>query len=156
MSDQEDISVAQYKSYGEELNAALRGGKELLYYQQGVVRGMDAALARGSIPNNLLLYRGVHAAVVEKELRPHSVVHDKGYLSTTGSRQVADFVAREKGEGYVMKIRVKKGTQGIYIDGPAGFRPYDDEREFVFPRGRRIRILGINDIDRTIDAVLEK
>lgn len=115
---------------------------------------LDAALSRASIPDDIVVHRGVTQGVVDKMFRNQAVVQDKGYMSTSGATYIAKDFA---GGGYIINIKVPKGSRGMYIDGdPKGSRPLDGEHEFLFARNSRLRILGINESSRTVDAILEQ
>ena len=160
LSDNEQNTLRMYKRVSENLNRLLRTDAVLPQDMETRRREMDRILRRGKITENITVYRGINERVVNEVLRPFSVVQDKGFLSTTGDRAIAQDFANEHGatqRGYIVSISVRRGSRGMYMDAdPQGRREYSGETEFLFPRNSRLRIQRINDVDRTIEAILEQ
>lgn len=156
LSPGEQDAVLAYKADSVALNKKLRGDKKL-GKDAGSVQNLDNALSRASIPDDITVYRGVDRKVVDSLFRGNETVLDKGFMSTTGSEFVAKDFGNYDGGGYLVKIKVSKGSRGMYLDADKERgRQFDGETEFLFARNSRLRIRGINEATRTIDAILEQ
>jgi hypothetical protein len=126
------------------------------------IHGMDAVLSRHKTPHAFHVYTGIH-----KEHNLHDVGHVQnahagkpikaihhGYTSTSIDKDTASSFAHsvvhqseetiddhihshEHVHKHILKIHVPKGHPGGYI---AHHSKYDNEKEFVLPRGTKLHI----------------
>lgn len=129
-------SWASYMGSGyKSLNAGLRSGR-----LRGLGKVMAAhldQLATYELPEDMLLVRGIKSMkgvkTVEEALKLTEFT-DKGFFSTSVNREIAEsFGSTKTGVSIQFTIRAKKGMK--VLAGTTG------EREFIFPRGSRWRIL---------------
>lgn len=142
-----------------DVNWALRHGKlgkgegRLYEEQREMVAGMDKLMKHSVIPENVTALRGISADVHKKlEKKVGSIVRDKGFVSTTLYSQVLR-VANEYGEyPYEAEIRIKvpKGTRGIYVDRARDYGTGRNEFELILDRGLKFKVKKEN-----YDLVLE-
>lgn len=108
---------------------------------------IDAALNRSRFQRDTILYRGLNTNKLDS-IQPGDILHDKGFVSTSTYRPVAEGFAegvlafQEGGQNAVLvRILAKKGQKGGFID------PYVDggaNAEVLLPRGSRFRIVSRN------------
>ena len=139
-----------YSNIGyREINDKLRGiapvdpTLSILKDADKLIADLDAAIARSTVPNELVLYRG--ASVVDPgrfgNLKVGSVFTDEAYGSWSGNRHIAkEFAdgAKERigGKPYLFRIKTEPGQRALYV-GPK-------EAEFILPRGARYRITAVD------------
>lgn len=92
----------------------------------------------GGLKEDVVLYRGTtHKWISKKKLDEGdlgklvgTVISDKGFLSTSVVRKVADGFVRHNqttsDPGYIIEYRVPKGTKGLYV-GSLSFLDYEEE-----------------------------
>jgi hypothetical protein len=131
---------------------------------------LDKVIDRSEIPVDVVAYRGLdltHWGIDPEDIAndPNSdeglgniVDHlnsehvggtysDAGFMSVSHSRQTALNFARGRDIPAMLEIRVPAGSNALYIDAqPVG----GGERELLFPRNTRLRIVGVS---RTSDIV---
>ncbi len=101
---------------------------------------LDKTLARSRLPESVVLWRrtDLPAGI---DLRPGGVYRDKGYASTSLSKNLS---AGVKGNTF-FEIRAPRGTRGMWIgdlDKAHGF-----EREVLLPRKAGLKILAVEERD---------
>ncbi len=77
------------------------------------------------------------------DFKPGSIIEDRGFVSTTTDRGVA-----QEFSGRVVAIRVRKGTKVLNVTGGS-------EAEIVLKRGTRFRVIGNEVIDGVDTIVVE-
>lgn len=138
------------------LNRGLRKGGELAPETQQHVAELDSVLDSSKLEHDTTLYRGMagtnpQTKIFEEQIRtgqlkPGSVLSDKGYASTTLSGSIAQDKFAEGG-GVVFKIKAPKGSNGLYMNSASdkfvGGR-YDgefrDEMEVLLPRNSQYKV----------------
>lgn len=122
-----EVDAVTNYHYGSSttMNDRLRNGEGLdgTGFSKKELDALDAAINKGSLKENTILYRGIGKQFLGMDFsNPKSVVGksftDKGYSSTSSSKQVATTYSR----GVVMRIKARKGTRGVYVDGASQSR----------------------------------
>src|SRR6266480_5726240 len=120
------------------LNRALRGLEPVRMADLVMAKKIDIAIARASIPRDMIAYRGFRRNVVN-ELAPGDTFTDDGFSSAS----LSETVVRDRfayGGGAIFQFVARKGTHAIYLDDLIKFpKP---ELEILFPRGASFRILS--------------
>lgn len=88
-------------------------------------------------------------------LQPGVVVQDKGFLSTTASRNQAERwsgLKRRDSTGTLFELRLPAGTQGGWMPrvDPEEQQEYIVKQEFLMPRGAKFRVVEVRDRGRHI------
>ena len=138
----EDFEIAELTSYQADvylrLDRALRGLESVTTADFLMAKKIDSAIARATIPRDMIVYRGFRRNVVN-ELEPGDTFTDNGFSSVS----LSETVARERfayGGGAIFQFVARKGTPAIYLDDLIKFpKP---ELEILFPRGASFRILS--------------
>lgn len=131
-------SIWGYTMFDSKTNLRLlqqANGGELSENENKLVNNLDTALSVVKTHRPLELYSGTsasHAAL----LRNNDVVDHPGYISTSINAKKALNFAKNKG-GDVIKIHLPQGHHGAYV-GEMSAVP--GEREFIVPRGMRLKI----------------
>lgn len=150
---------------GGSVAAALRKGtstklQDALAQKMGLptmaerLDAMDAAIARGALPQDVAAYGGadisrVFRGATDRHGVPKvgSVVTDPGYMSTSIDPQVAVKFAADRAEvqggtPLVYRIGLPEGETGVYLDeffgGDLGY-----EREILLPRNSSFRVEAV-------------
>lgn len=139
-----------------QLNANLRNGKPLTSEAASHAKELDSLLSQSKLEHDTMLYRGIAPSnpqakifaeqIKNGQMKPGSVLSDKGYASTTLDGGMANGKFAEDG-GVVFKIKAPKGSDGLYLntasDKFVGGR-YDgefrDEKEVLLPRNSQYKI----------------
>lgn len=120
--EQEAVRNYGYNHLSAEGNAYLRGETEKYNNAQLAeikkqVKNIDSAIEKGTIDENLVLYRGVGSDYLGLDFdSPEKLVGksfiDGGFLSATGDKEVAEVYGR----GVVLEMQVPEGTHAAYVD----------------------------------------
>jgi hypothetical protein len=120
-------------------NAAFRAGKK----PGGVtVKNLDSAIAENSLVEDIELWRGM--ALTEKQVAAFTVGSDVsmvGWTSTTTSRKIADFYAKER----AMDIGSGVSDYSLRMIPKAGTKAASAGAEIIVERGTTWRILSRKD-----------
>lgn len=125
---------------------------------QGEVAALDRVFsAARPTEKPMVVYRGMRGFLPAR-VTPGTVLKDKAYMSTTTSKQVArDFA--ETGADHaprIVEITVPAGERAVSFEqymGNLGHPETDEEHEVLLPRGRQLRVTGLE--GNVIKAVLE-
>jgi ADP-ribosyltransferase exoenzyme len=134
-----------------EINHALRKGSLARDDERDeAIKSLDDAFQYAvATPRDYLVYRGMgpsHHTVGEEW-------QDKGFVSTSSSRSVANAFAETNG-GYLVEVTIPKGTKmiapmvspdkdrRIYEEEQEGAEIVRDESELTLPRGSKFKITG--------------
>lgn len=109
---------------------------------------LDGLMARQSWAQETEVFRGFHSPGVEG-LKPGAVLHDKGFTSTSRSRTVASEFGG--GNGYIMHIRLPKGSKAIDIS-KYSMDPF--EEEILLARGSKFRVVDVDHPKRELRVEL--
>lgn len=119
-----------------KVNESLRSGKT---GDRRLVEALDSAIAKSRVPTETVVYRGIQEGRDPlAKFKPGSVITDRGYVSTTGTRKVAEEYADGEGETHIlMRIRVPAGHPAAPIPSRLS-----EEDEYLLPRNSKFRIVG--------------
>jgi len=117
-----------------------------------LVAKLDSAIARSSIPEDVILWRGSSSKAFTDN--PQNIigmiVRDDGFVSTSLREDVAHrFVSyreEENKSAAMVKIRAPKGTNAIPVDG-AMRRKETWEEEMLLSRGSQFRVISVSKRD---------
>lgn len=128
-TEERQASVTYTTADYRAINDALRNGGS-----HEVVAHLDAAIAKAPATRDMTVYRGVSGRGREaiKALQPGDIFEDKAYVST-GSQHAT--WTNDEDENVLMYINVPKGYPAAPVQGK-----YDVEREYLLPRGTKLRI----------------
>jgi hypothetical protein len=140
----ERTAIDRYSSHAyRKVNKLLRGDSEDLTSRakrdyRRVTARMDAAIEKGEIPENIVVWRGMSAKRLPGDLAEGTILSDKAFSSTSLSRTVAE--DSDFAKGAVLKIRVPKGTHAASAQVAADF---GREFELILPRNGRIKVTSV-------------
>jgi hypothetical protein len=137
-----------YGVFGEVVNGALRAGRPPSSAdEKAAIGALDSAIRKSKAPADMIVYRGIHSdRDPMAKLKPGVVIRDKGYVSTTGSRDIAaEFAHREhtgkldpSSTSVIVRIKVPKGHPAAPIPSTYRF-----EHEYLLPRGSKFKITSV-------------
>jgi hypothetical protein len=138
----EDFEIVDLINYQADLyrslNRALRRIEPITTKDLALAKRIDEAIARASLPRDVIVYRGFNRGVVN-DLEPGDTFTDEGFSSFS----LSEAVVRERfadGGGAIFQFVARKGTHAIHLDDLIKFpKP---ELEILFPRGAFFRILS--------------
>lgn len=167
LTEKQKQAIWDYTGSGyEDINTALRTkDKELMNKTKEARKLLDTVFADAYVYKPLVVYRGIDLdrnipwvdALLSKKLKERSSITEKGYLSTTASRYVAE---KDFSSGILIKITTPRGAEGVSVDK---LSQHGEEKEILFNRGYKLKILQIDKVDDgsggfsyEIDAILKK
>jgi hypothetical protein len=157
-TENEKETVSAYQSiYYTSMNSYARQGSKAYqaeYEANGMPRSelsakeaaqynkrMDATMSKNKTKDSFYTYRVVSSNKISSVSDPR-IASDKGYLSTTVDKASVKEVISNLGAGkknvYVVKIKVNKGSKGVFTDSITG-NEYG-EAEFVMPRETKLKV----------------
>lgn len=134
-----------------KINGHLRGkDKRPSKATRAAITQLDKALDKSRIPEDTVVYRGFPASVLgdDPERLVGSTIKDKGYTSTSLSKQVAGQFGKVSTE-----IRIPKGAKGGLLDSLKSGK--DPEYELLLPRNSEFRILAVDKSGGQTNIVME-
>lgn len=134
-----------------DLNANLRQGngpEDAAVTMAGVDEGMRP------LPAPAKVYRGLDQPWEEifgEAPQVGAVIEDKGYMSTSTNRDVAERFSSSEGEqgvieGAVLEISVPAGVRAMDMGSVPGAYLEDEESELVLARGQKMRITEVSQV----------
>ena len=150
----QDYCAADY----DTVNSFLRKNNGFEYidkdFAEGMISSIDSAIAKFELRENVKTYRGANLESILK-LYPDAenfsdligrIYHDKGYMSSSPLKSVAEKFATENGQdGILLEIDISKGSGlGAYVNRLAG-QFQDDEYEFLIKRNTSLEIYGVDE-----------
>lgn len=167
-SNEEASNVVSFlKKY--QYNGFLREGK-INPEEVSEIKILDDIIKKSKpLQEETTVYRGIRTKELfgdfnvlgfAKEIKEGAVLEDKSFAAAT--RVYSDELAQVdpvwldevKNAGYVVRIKLLKGTQGIDCRAFSGMESSKGVNSvFVLPRGTKIKITAINEDDKIIDAV---
>ena len=132
-AEQPDLLEQQRKDWGAA------------FTNKQAIEHLDAVLNKSSLPEAMVVYRGLRQAADGKRLlerQPGDVVRDEGFLSTSLSPQSAywSFAHEGTGSGVLLRIVLPKGFKAAYISGSEGV-----ESEVLLQRGVSFEVVGMTE-----------
>lgn len=153
MSDEERREIVRlYTQSGgryNQVNAHLREGREVDEETRKTIAVIDDLFERDARPVEKVLYRGISGFEPEElGLEEGVEFTDKGFVSTTADRSIANrFGAHSadgklsgEGIGIIFKINAK-GTPGVMLGGYSRY----GEDETLLPRGTRFKVTSVKE-----------
>lgn len=116
----------------EAMNGGLRKGRT-----SDKVTALDAVIARTELPHDIVTYRGTGRELGQKihdqwkAGKRDLVFEDKGFVSTSGHKSVADSFSLF----HRMEIRIPKGSKALPVLGGG-------ESEVILPRGSKFKVIS--------------
>lgn len=144
-----EIDAARRYSTEEsyKTNAALRAGK---MKDPALVRDLDAAIAKATVPEDVNAYRGMTAGFDVSKLKVGEAFIDDAYLSTSVLRSNALQFMGAGSDRTIIKIGVPKGSKGLYMPAVSEF---SSEMELILPRGQKLIIDSITSAGPPTDRI---
>jgi len=143
-----------YKEQGYRLtNPYLRGDipswadKEYTEGREKEIVTIDKVMDRSSLPEDMVLYRGMSFAEGVDQLEVGTTFTDKSYVSTSlSSVDARSFAMRgTSGERALVRIEVDAGQPGIYMeDKQINWSGNLQEEEVLLPRGQTYEVTEVS------------
>ncbi|MCK9596429.1 ADP-ribosyltransferase [Candidatus Pacearchaeota archaeon] len=151
--DKKDYNILKnYIDNGHKINTELRFGgtnfsKEII--------SLDKSLSKIKTSTNIIVYKGMSKEYFSR-FKKDDLWLDKGYVSTSIDKDKAEFFSKffrtsttEKRASYLIKIKLPKGTNFLYLGSVKG-TPYSDDgyaplKELLLPRNSKFKINTIKD-----------
>lgn len=139
---EESRAVKNYVNQGyRETNSGLRSGDE-----SKADPALDRIISRNTIEQDATLYRVISSSAL-RGLKEGDAFEDKGYVSTTWHKDIANRLATEgvdpksgeAGGGHIVEIAVSKGQHAFEVEQYESGRDFGggSEKEYLLPRGMR-------------------
>lgn len=121
-----------------------------------IVATLDAAIDKGSLPEDMRLYKAIdlsHSGFKgfgessdEMDLMNMMghVVKDHAYSSTSASMKVAQGFQRDN--RVLLQLDAPKGSKGVWVGGSSERTAFEKEHEFILPRECSYIITGVKKI----------
>lgn len=159
LQPEEKAACTNYSVFAEAVNGALRAGQPPTSpIEKHALSVLDSAIRKSAAPTDMVVFRGIHSAQDPlTHLKPGVVIQDKGYVSTTSSRDIASEFAHQEHTGkldpsstrVIVRIKVPRGHAAAPIPST-----YKFEHEYVLPRGTKFKINSVakEGADTVVDA----
>jgi len=140
---EEKHAVGVYYGAGSgRINGDLRAGRPFIEpSDKEASRLLDQVLDRSSVPDNLVVYRGMYNPTIAKAIDRESAMDltfkEKGYTSTSTSKKVATKFTTPDSDSILAEIRLPKGSKGGLISPD-----YSSENEILLPKGTEFRVVA--------------
>jgi hypothetical protein len=131
----QDYATSGYK----DINSRLRKNEPLGEDYNFITQQLDNGFEKNpGIPNNITVYRGANFDA--SQLTPGIIFEDKGYVSTTLSKEQVGIFARKGNETrIVMEISLPTGTK-IYSPSLEGDQ-FAYEKEVLLPKNSKFKVI---------------
>lgn len=159
LSSDEKLCVSGYCAADyDTVNSFLRKNNGFEYidkdFADDMISNLDSAIAKFELRESVKTYRGASIESILKlypdaenfsDLIGH-IYHDKGYMSSSPLKSVAEKFATENGQdGILLEIDMSKGRGlGAYVNQLAG-QFQDDEYEFLIKRNTSLEIYDVDE-----------
>ena len=101
------------------------------------------------LPHSITVFRGIGHTIGD-QAEPGFRFKDEGFSSTS----IEEYQAMDFGDGVIAEINVPEGMKGIYVADPR-ITSYDDEFEYILPRGLTYEVTAIKNGKIYMDVVEE-
>lgn len=132
---EDGLRYYQYESH--ILNDYLRKGRSGDVELDRITRQLDEGLSKAVLTEETILYRGADKEFY-KQFKAGDTFEDRGFISTTPDRTVAQDFMGSNEVGVIIRIKAPAGTQGSYPADITGDFP--SETEWLLPRGTQFRV----------------
>jgi hypothetical protein len=159
LTSRERNSVLKYANDDyREINGYLRGNVSIddedeLEEMTERIRSIDAALRKGGLDENRVLYRGISDSDFARSIQEGDRFVDSAYMSTSLDERIAAGFADStgSGRGSILRISAQTGQPGAFL---GALTDNQHEAEFLLPRGTQLRITRVEQSGDgyTIDA----
>jgi len=142
LTEDELTAISQYSNYSfGRMNDFLRGlDSTAPEVTQKYIRDLKTAISKGKVPDNIISYRGIHSGIADKfKGKTGLILEDKGFLSTTLSKEKGIFFGRKTENGILLKLYVPKGTNGISFNAVG---TWSEEFELILRPDLKFKVLG--------------
>lgn len=162
LSKQEYNSLEHYRNYSyEDINSVLRKGEESDSNIDSMVEQLDSSFNKFELKDDLVVFRGISENDRTKEffekLSSGDIYSDTGFISTSLSdRAVEGFAKNIRGDGYKIKINMKKGQNAIpmqNIGSDETKEMYSNEFEFLLKRNSKFKVLNKKNKEITVELL---
>lgn len=130
LSPEEKDSLVDYTLNSDAVNGKLRSG----FGGGNQVNAMDAAIARSTLPEEAILWRGMSH---DPGLKRGDSFGDSAFVSTSADRGIAEEFAKG---GVLFSIKAPKGAHAADMEGLSP--SYGSESEILLPRNSQFRVTG--------------
>lgn len=107
------------------------------------IAAMDSAVRGHELPEDMVLWRGVCGQTGQKynaETKVGDVIRDNGFISMSTSES---FAHSWTDASLVMKVRMPKGTKGIYAGPGTGLSHHLSEKEYIVNHGVGFEVIRV-------------
>lgn len=150
--EQSSISAYTGSAY-DNINKHLRFDTPLSFGNANHINNLDSALAKGTLHENIMLFRGLrnddmyHGANTKYQVG--GIISDKGFGSTSTNPNFSKAWASSKTNPIYMRIKAPAGTHGGFFNikdssGSSLSTQGTKESEFLLPRDTKYSIDGIS------------
>lgn len=135
-------AMNRWLRFGE--GVGLDDGRDL----DALVAGLDEVLAGRRLTRRTVLWRGIGPGVLPAGLRVGDELVDDGFMSTSTDRAEAELFQRSTPDGVLLRIIARPGAQALDVSRLSSVGT--SEREVLFARGARLRVLSYDPDARTL------
>jgi hypothetical protein len=148
MSTNQKNSIGKYTgSMFSVINDSLYGRLNMIPKVQEQIENIDTAMDKYSLAKNVIAYRGTSSKYYTGWIVGE--IHKlNGFVSTSFDKSVA----QEMAEDMFIKIRIPKGTKGLYI-GNRSTITYTNEKEFLLGHSLFYKVISKTDKEMTLEVV---
>lgn len=154
LTSQEQAAARLYSGpYHARVNGCLGGEEDFDDAIRATVAALDSAIAKSRLAGDLVLFRSVGGKVASYMLmagvRAGSILENDGFVSTSADPVAVRLFASLPPGGLIVRIHVPAGTLALDM---TEMSEYPQEREFLLPRGTRLRVLSYDNVARILDT----
>lgn len=135
ISAMQEYTGGSYHSLNEKLRLGKGGLGHLTYSQKQHQAEIDKAMAKATIPHDIIVYRGTGSAIDPASLKPGDTIVDHGNVSTS------THTSGSFGGSVQFRIKIPAGSHGVSV---YKFSYHASEKEIVLPRGSKFKILRVS------------
>ena len=103
------------------------------------VAALDKAIQRGTVPEDVVVYRGINSSTLANKFSVGDEFQDHGFVSTSLDKKIGEKFGKEA----VLEITVPKDAKALAFDSiyKGG---HMDEHELLLPRGSKFRVTDVS------------
>jgi hypothetical protein len=137
-------AVEEYVEGSDEVNTWLRTGEVIEEFTppsqlKKIVSNLDEVIDNSPLQSDTILFRGMDSSGAARyNLRVGSEFSDDAFGSWTLDKRISwEFMESTGSESVMMRIKVPKGTKGLYID--------EDQFEVILQRAKKYRVVSVEE-----------